>query len=40
MVTVRKDEARNIPMERQIPRFVTAPIVKGQELGKLIVEIE
>jgi len=27
-------------MERQIPQFVTAPIVKGQVLGKLIVEME
>jgi len=40
MITVRKDEAENIPMERQIPRFVTAPIVKGQVLGRLIVEME
>jgi len=40
MITVRKDEAENIPMERQIPQFVTAPIVKGQVLGRLIVEME
>jgi D-alanyl-D-alanine carboxypeptidase (penicillin-binding protein 5/6) len=40
MITVRKDRAENIPMERQIPQFVTAPIVKGQALGKLIVEME
>jgi len=39
-ITVRKDKAENIPIKSQIPRFVTAPIVKGQVLGKLIVEME
>jgi D-alanyl-D-alanine carboxypeptidase (penicillin-binding protein 5/6) len=40
MITVRKDRAENIPMKRRIPQFVTAPIVKGRVLGKLIVEME
>nr|NIM98046.1 hypothetical protein [candidate division Zixibacteria bacterium] len=40
MITVRKDEAENISMESQIPQFVSAPIVKGQVLGKLMVEME
>lgn len=40
MVTVQKGKAKNIPMEKEIPRFVTAPIMKGQVLGRLIVKGE
>ncbi|MFQ5904111.1 MAG: D-alanyl-D-alanine carboxypeptidase family protein, partial [Candidatus Binatia bacterium] len=40
MVTVQKGKAKNIPMEKEIPRSVTAPILKGQILGKLIVKGE
>lgn len=40
MVTVEKGKAQNIPVEKEIPRFVTAPIVKGQVLGKLVVKGE
>lgn len=40
MVTVRKDNAEKIPIKREIPQFVTAPIMKGQVLGKLVVKGE
>jgi D-alanyl-D-alanine carboxypeptidase (penicillin-binding protein 5/6) len=40
LVNVQKGKAENIPMEKEIPRFVTAPIVRGQVLGKLVVKGE
>jgi D-alanyl-D-alanine carboxypeptidase (penicillin-binding protein 5/6) len=40
MITVSKDKGKNIPMEKGIPKFVTAPIVKGQVLGTLVVRGE
>jgi D-alanyl-D-alanine carboxypeptidase (penicillin-binding protein 5/6) len=40
MVTVRKEKAENIPINKEIPQFVTAPIVKGQVLGRLIIKGE
>ncbi|MFX0197788.1 MAG: D-alanyl-D-alanine carboxypeptidase family protein [Candidatus Hodarchaeota archaeon] len=40
IVTVRKNNAEKIPIKMEIPQFVTAPIMKGQPLGRLIVEQE
>ncbi len=40
MVTVRKEKAEQIPIEREIPKSVTAPIARGQVLGKLVVKGE
>jgi D-alanyl-D-alanine carboxypeptidase (penicillin-binding protein 5/6) len=38
IVTVGKEKAEEIPMEREIPESVSAPITRGQVLAKLIIK--
>lgn len=38
IVTVRKEKSEEIPMEKEIPESVTAPITRGQVLAKLIIK--
>jgi len=38
LVTIRKEKADRLQVKKEIPQFVTAPIVKGQTLGRLIAE--
>lgn len=38
LITIRKEKADKLQVEKEIPQFVTAPIIKGQTLGRLFAE--